>query len=74
MAIVIPCTTSIERAKFPHTHLISPTLKNGLREDSVALVFQITSMDKGRLIKKIGEVDSGDMESVAGLLKDMLRV
>ncbi|MDO8554680.1 MAG: type II toxin-antitoxin system PemK/MazF family toxin [Candidatus Micrarchaeota archaeon] len=73
LAIAIPCTSKLERSKFPHTHIISPSLKNGFSQDSVALVFQITSIDKERLIKKIGELDSEDIESVSGLLKDLLR-
>ncbi len=46
MAIVIPCTTTQDATKFPHTHLILSTPKNGLSEDSVAMIFQMVSIDK----------------------------
>jgi len=74
MAVVIPCTTTQTTSKFPHTHLISATPENGLSEDSVALVFQITTVDKKRLIRKIGRLDSGDINSIAEILRDMLHL
>ncbi len=74
MAIIIPCTTTQECSKFAHTHNLFPTTKNGLSEDSIALVFQMTSIDKKRLIKKLGELDQEDITCIGALLKDMLRV
>lgn len=74
MAVVIPITSALERAKFAHTYRVSPSLKNGLDVESVALLFQIVAIDKGRLKKKLGELDVGDINSMAALLKDMLRV
>ena len=74
MAIVIPCTTTQEASKFPHTHLISPSSKNGLSQDSIAMVFQIVSIDKKRLTKKLGELDVADINSIGAILKEMLHV
>ncbi len=74
MAVVIPCTTTQESSNFPHTYLISPTPKNGLSEDSIALIFQITSIDKKRLVKRLGELDAEDMTSIGALLKEMLHI
>ena len=74
MAIVIPCTTTQDASKFPHTHLISPNPKNGLSEDSIAMVFQIVSIDKKRLIKRLGELDAGDIIAIGAVLKEMLHV
>lgn len=74
MAIVIPCTTTQECSKFAHTHMVLPSVKNGLSNNSIALVFQITSIDKKRLVKRLGELDAGDISSIAAVLKEMLRV
>jgi mRNA interferase MazF len=74
MAVVIPLTTTLERERFPYTCRISPSIKNGLSEESIALAFQIRAIDKGRLVKKLGILDDGDAESVAALLKDLLRL
>ena len=74
MAVVIPFTGSLERDKFPYTHLVEPSLANGLEKESVAMVFQITSLDKKRLIKKLGVLDEKDTHAIGALLKDMLRI
>jgi len=73
LAVIIPLTTKMERTKLPYTHLISAGL-NGLLEDSVALLYQMKSIDKKRLIKKIGKLDKEDIEAISGLLKDMLKL
>lgn len=74
MAVVIPLTGSLERDNMPHTHRLEPSTKNGLEKESIILVFQITAIDKGRLIKKIGMLDDGEVETVAALLKDLLHL
>ena len=58
LQIVIPLTTNKGRLNnFPHTHLIHPSSVNGLKADSVALVFQVTSASDYRVLKKIGKLD-----------------
>jgi mRNA interferase MazF len=74
MAIVIPCTTTKECSKFPHTHLILPSPKNGLSKESIAMIFQVISIDKKRLIKRLGELDIEDIASISAIMKEMLRV
>ena len=74
MAVIIPITSNIEREKLAHTHRLSPDAKNGLNEESIALVFQIRTIDKKRLIKNLGELGEEDIGQIAGLLKDLLRI
>ncbi len=74
MVVVIPFTGSLEKDKFPYTHLVEPSLANGLEKKSVALVFQIAAMDRKRLLKKIGVLDEKDVHAIGALLKDMLNV
>jgi mRNA-degrading endonuclease toxin of MazEF toxin-antitoxin module len=71
--IVIPCTTNLERLKFDHTHYIAPDSKNGLIQDSVALVFQITSISPKRFINKLGIISPEDFEIINTLLADLLK-
>ena len=74
LAIVIPITSNLEREKIAHTHRISADAKNGLNEESIALIFQIRAIDKNRLVKKLGELGEDDTKAVVGLLKDLLRL
>ncbi|MFH1247032.1 MAG: type II toxin-antitoxin system PemK/MazF family toxin [Candidatus Micrarchaeota archaeon] len=72
LAIAIPITTTLEREKFPYTHRLSPSVKNGLDKESVALIFQIRSVDKSRFVKKIGSLEETDANSISAILKDLL--
>jgi len=74
MAIVIPFTTSPTAEKFPYTHCITPNSKNGLAEESIAMVFQIRAIDKGRLTKKLGELEEKNIAAIAEILRDMLKL
>jgi mRNA interferase MazF len=44
--------------RFAGTTLISPTAENGLRQASVALVFQIRAIDRRRMQERIGTVNA----------------
>lgn len=57
MILVIPLTSSFAALRFPHTVEINKSEKNGLEKDSIALVFQIQSIDANRFINKIGELE-----------------
>lgn len=74
MAVVIPFTGMVERDNMPHTYSVEPTPHNGLGTESIALVFQITAIDKNRLSKKIGVLDAKDVGAIGAVLKDMLRL
>ncbi|TYQ25650.1 type II toxin-antitoxin system PemK/MazF family toxin [Pseudanabaena sp. UWO310] len=64
--ITIPLTTNLRRAALPTCLLISSD-QGGLSQDSVALCHQLRVLDKTRLIKRLGQLDSGliaDLESI----------
>jgi mRNA-degrading endonuclease toxin of MazEF toxin-antitoxin module len=42
--------------------------------ESVALVFQLTVIDKRMLLEKIGELDEEEKKQVGILLKELLRL
>jgi mRNA interferase MazF len=51
---------------------INPSIKNGLKEKSVALVFQVRAIDRRKLIRKIGSIEDATLESVNRLLTSFL--
>ena len=54
--ITIPLTTNKRRASLPICVMINRG-DGGLRQDSVALCFQLRVLDKTRLIKRLGQLD-----------------
>ena len=58
VVIVVPLTTNHRYLKFPYTVLISPSISNGLNQDSVALVFQSRVIDKRRFRNKLGQISA----------------
>ena len=55
--ITIPLTTNQRRSAFPTCFMISKG-QGGLNQDSVALCHQLRVLDKTRLIKKLGKLES----------------
>jgi mRNA interferase MazF len=55
--ITIPLTTNLRRSTLPTCFIISKG-QGGLNQDSVALCHQIRVLDKTRLIKKLGKLES----------------
>jgi len=74
LAIIVPLTSNLERQSLPHTYTLSPSPKNNLKMESVALVFQLTVIDKRMLLEKIGELDEEEKKQVGILLKELLRL
>ena|SRR5436190_11030266 len=60
---VIPLTGNLRASRFLFTVLI-PSAESGLPKDSVALVFQIRTLDKSRLTHKSGHLSDLLMEKV----------
>ena len=54
--LVIPLTTTRTTLRFAGTTSIQPTTENGLRQVSVALVFQLRAIDRRRVEERIGGV------------------
>lgn len=55
--ITIPLTTNLRRAALPICLLIQQG-EAGLVQDSIALCFQMRVLDKARLIRKLGQLNS----------------
>jgi mRNA interferase MazF len=69
--IIAPFTTKIRRALLP-SHVFVPAGVGGLREDSVVLCEQIRVIDKRRIRKVLGHLDTSYMDQVAISLRTIL--
>lgn len=72
--IVIPLTSNMEALRFPSTLALLPDSKNGLEQESVALVFQVRAIDKKRVVQVIGKVGATTRKKIDELIKSMLRL
>ena len=69
---VIPLTTKQAAVKYPHTLQINPSRINGLTNISIALVFQLTGIDKSILMDKIGQLEPDDLKKIDDILRVLL--
>ncbi len=60
---VVPITANLRASRFLFTVSL-PASETGLPKDSVALVFQIRTLDKSRLSQNAGHLSDALMESV----------
>lgn len=70
--IIIPITSKIAKSNLP-THVILEYTK-GLSRKSLALVEQIRTIDKSRLLEKITTIDSRDLSRVKEAVKKNLNI
>lgn len=62
--LVIPLSSAIAALRFPGTAPIKANETSGLRTDSVALVFQLRAIDRGRIKDAIGNVSESELAEV----------
>jgi len=74
LVVVVPLTKNLEALRFPYTLSIIDSSLNNLEQNSVALIFQIKSVDKNRLRRKIGVLSSSDIKKIDSQIKKMLRL
>jgi len=68
--LVITCSLSTKIKKFIGNVNLTPTPANGLLHESDILVFQIRSISKDRLIKRLAQIESHEMTLIeANLIK-----
>ncbi len=67
--IVIPVSTSSAEAKRGLTAILLPGGIGGLKQESVALCHQITTLDRAKLTENIGELSGEWMEKIEEGLK-----
>lgn len=66
--LVVPLTTQQDALRFPGTILIDPDHQNGLKHPSVALVFQLTTIDQKFVESRVGSVSDPTLASLQSAL------
>lgn len=74
IVVIIPLTSNLEALRFPFTSIISPDSHNNLKQESVALVFHIQSIDKTRILKVIGKIKKKQRDEIDIALSKMLNL
>jgi len=74
MITIIPLQSNLDANNLPYTHLIKKSQKNKLNYDSVAVIFQMRSLDRKRFRNFIGITDDKDLIKIKTILKDFLNL
>jgi mRNA interferase MazF len=64
---VIPVAPFSSRAKtlrFAGTSLVKPDIHNGLRTDSIVLVFQLRALDRSRFLRHVGQLSDNNLTAI----------
>ena len=67
--LVVPLTSSQRALRFAGSTLIGATQETGLKNDSVALVFQALAIDRSRVDERIGSVSTDERTEVQKQLR-----
>ena len=74
LSTVIPLTGDEHAIRLPHTHKIGATVQNGLSTDSIALIYQIKSLDHKRFLGRLGFLGKKDMKAILDLIANYLNL
>lgn len=69
--LIIPLTTQLDALRFPGTVLVETDSQNNLRRASVALVFQITAIDKKFLGGRLGKISDAMINEIWSVLDEI---
>ena len=69
--LLVPLTTQLDALRFPGTALAEATAENGLKRPSVALVFQLTAVDKQFAGQRLGSLSKPAIDAVWLSLDDI---
>lgn len=70
--VVVPLSSAIAALRFPGTSRINASKLSGLRNDSVALVFQIRAIDRSRVAAKVGTTTEEELRDIRSELVKLL--
>lgn len=74
MNLVIVCPLTSKVHNYKGHPIIVPTAENGLKKESEILVFQVRSVSKKRLRKKLGVVDDEVINEIHRTLDRILKI
>jgi len=73
--LVIPLTSNLEHLNLPYTVQINRTSSTNLRENSVALVFQLRVVNRTRITSsQIGKIEDYQINKIKTIIKEMLGI
>lgn len=72
--IVVPISTSAAQASRGPTVITLPAGAGGLKKDSVALCHQVTTLDRAKLVQRIGTLDGPALLGVNDGLRAALQL
>jgi mRNA-degrading endonuclease toxin of MazEF toxin-antitoxin module len=62
--LVVPFTGTQSATRFPGTVPVQPDARNGLTVASVALLFQLTAVDKRNCLQRLGILDQATLDQL----------
>ena len=69
--LLVPLTTQMDALRFTGTVLVEADSQNGLRRASVALVFQLSAVDRRFVANRIGEVSETMLQQIWTALDEL---
>ena len=70
-ALLVPLTTQLDALRFPGTVLVEADAQNGLRRASVALVFQLSGVDRRFIASRLGEIAEATLRQLWTALDEL---
>jgi mRNA interferase MazF len=62
--LIVPFTGAQAALRFPGTLAVQPDGRNGLTVPSVALVFQLSALDKSNCLQHLGQLDPATLDQI----------
>ena len=69
--LIVPLTSKLAASRFEGTVVIQPDQQNGLTAPSVALVFQMRTLDQRNCLKPLGIVDTVTLDQIFAILDQL---
>jgi mRNA interferase MazF len=66
--LIVPFTGALAASRFAGTLVVQPDAQNGLTVPSVALVFQLSALDKRDCLRRLGTLDQNTLDQIFSLL------
>ena len=72
--IVVPVSTSVTQAARGPTAILLPVGTGGMKRASIALCHQVTTLDRAKLVQKVGTMGEGEIARLEEGLKAALDI
>ncbi len=70
--VIVPLTSQQDALRFPYTLAVNPSAANGLSTLSIALVFQLQVVDRRRIERTAGTLESQYVTALLAVLRQFL--